>query len=207
MWRWVQGQSNCYNVVERYISLRHVWLFATPWTVAHQTPLSMGFPRQEYWSGLPFPIPGDLPNPGIGPLFLTSPALAGRLFTTSTIWKAQLLRWTILKLYESNSNYEGLTYIREHHVYSHSNDSSGSLLLNCWLRNPVSSHVVAPSSSKSLEFPLFIHLVEKAKERQHSWGLWQVMKGAYIPLSLFFLVQTQSFGCIIGWKIQFIWQP
>ena len=41
--------------------------FATPWTVAHQAPLSMGFPRQEYWSGLPFPFPGDLPNPGIEP--------------------------------------------------------------------------------------------------------------------------------------------
>ena len=50
--------------------------FATSWTVTHQTPLSMGFPRQEYWSGLPCPPLGDLPNPGIRP---TSPALAGRL--------------------------------------------------------------------------------------------------------------------------------
>ena len=48
-----------------------VWLFATPWTVAHQAPLSMGFSRQEYWSGLLFPSPGDLPNSGIEP---TSPA-------------------------------------------------------------------------------------------------------------------------------------
>ena len=44
-----------------------VWLFATPWTVAHQVPRSMGFSRQEYWSGLPFPFPRDLPNPGIEP--------------------------------------------------------------------------------------------------------------------------------------------
>ena len=50
--------------------LSHVCLFATPWT--HQVPLSMGFPRQEYWSGLPFPSPGDFPNPGIKP---RSPAL------------------------------------------------------------------------------------------------------------------------------------
>ena len=50
-----------------------------PWTVARQTPLSMGFPRQEYWSGLPFSSLGDLPNPGIKPL---SPALPGRFFTT-----------------------------------------------------------------------------------------------------------------------------
>ena len=48
-------------------SLSHVRLFATPWTVAYQAPPSMGFSRQEYWSGLPFPPPGDLPNPGIEP--------------------------------------------------------------------------------------------------------------------------------------------
>ena len=53
-------------------SLSHVRLFATPWTVAYQAPPSMGFPRQECWSGLPFPSPGDLPNPGIKP---GSPAL------------------------------------------------------------------------------------------------------------------------------------
>ena len=48
-------------------SLSRVRLLATPWTVAHQVPLSMGFPRQEYWSGLPFPSPGDFPDPGIEP--------------------------------------------------------------------------------------------------------------------------------------------
>ena len=51
----------------------------TPWTTVHQAPLSMGFSRQEYWSGLPFLSPGDLPKPGIKPV---SPALAGRFFTT-----------------------------------------------------------------------------------------------------------------------------
>ena len=53
-----------------------VWLFVTPWTVAHEAPLSMGFSRQEYWSGPPFPFPKDIPHRGI------EPALAGRLFTT-----------------------------------------------------------------------------------------------------------------------------
>ena len=53
--------------------------FVTPWTAARQAPLSKGFPRQEYWSGLPFPSPGDLPDPGIDP---ASPALAGGFFTT-----------------------------------------------------------------------------------------------------------------------------
>ena len=71
--------------------LRHfsrVQLFATPWIVAHEAPLFMGFSRQEYWSGLPCPSPGDLPEPGIKPESLRSPALAGRFFTTSTIWEA-----------------------------------------------------------------------------------------------------------------------
>jgi len=56
--------------------------FAIPWTVACQALLSMGFSRQEYWSGLPFPFPGDLPNPGIKP---TSPALAGRFFAVEPL--------------------------------------------------------------------------------------------------------------------------
>ena len=59
-------------------SLSRVGLFATPWTVAHQAPPSMGFSRQQYWSGLPFPSPGNLPNPGIEPRVSR---IAGRCFT------------------------------------------------------------------------------------------------------------------------------
>ena len=66
----------------------------SPWTVAHQTPLSMGFSRQEYWSGLPFPSPGDLPDPEIQ---LTSPALSGRFFTTEPPWKPITVILNILK--------------------------------------------------------------------------------------------------------------
>ena len=58
-------------------SFSHVWLFATLWPVACQAPLSMGFSRQEHQSGLPCPLPGDLPNPGTEPVSLMSPALAG----------------------------------------------------------------------------------------------------------------------------------
>ena len=63
----------------------HVQLFETAWTIALQPPLSMGFFWQEYWSGLPCPLPGDIPNPGIEPASFKSPALAGVFFTTSTI--------------------------------------------------------------------------------------------------------------------------
>ena len=60
--------------------------FVTPWTVAHQAPLSMGLPRQEYWSGLPFPSPADLPSIGTEP---TSPALSGGFFTSKPPRKPQ----------------------------------------------------------------------------------------------------------------------
>ena len=60
-------------------SLSHVRLFVTPWTVAYQAPPSMGFSRQEYWSGLPFPSSGDLPDPGIEP---GSPALRADALTS-----------------------------------------------------------------------------------------------------------------------------
>ena len=65
-----------------------VQLFVTLWTVACQAPLSVGFSRQEYWSGSSFPSPGDLPNPGTEPMSLMSPALAGGFYTTSTTWEA-----------------------------------------------------------------------------------------------------------------------
>ena len=71
-------------------SLSCVQLFVTPWTAACQAPLPMRFSRKDYWSGLPCPPPEDLPNPGIEPASLMSPALAGRFFTTSATWEAPL---------------------------------------------------------------------------------------------------------------------
>ena len=66
----IQKHNRC-SVYSESVSHSVVPIFATPWTVAHQAPLSIGFSRQEYWSGLPFPSPGDLPNPGIEPRSLT----------------------------------------------------------------------------------------------------------------------------------------
>ena len=72
----------------------HVWLFAIRWTIVRQAPLSMGFSRQESWSGLPCLPPGDLPNPGIEPESLASSALAGGFFTASTTLEALSLLCT-----------------------------------------------------------------------------------------------------------------
>ena len=87
-WPWqletVRQMISCVFTDLLLLLLFHVWLFAITWIVASQAPLTMGFPRQEYCSGLPFPSPGHLPNPGIEP---SSPALAGGFFTTSATWE------------------------------------------------------------------------------------------------------------------------
>ena len=82
----------CVRACVRARLLGRILRFVALWTVAHtvQAPLSMGFSRQEYWSGLPGPPPGDLSDPGIEPVSLTSPALAGRFFTTSATWGAHV---------------------------------------------------------------------------------------------------------------------
>ena len=79
--------------------LSGVRLFATPQTVAHEAPMSMGFSRQEYWNGLPFPPHGDLPDPGMGPISPLSPTLAGRFFTTVSPGNLKKDRWFSFILY------------------------------------------------------------------------------------------------------------
>ena len=82
-------------------SFSHIRLFATLWPVASQSPLPMGFSRQEYWSGLPFSYPGNLPDPGIEPMSPASSALAGGSFTTVSPGKPKLHIHTMTKLESS----------------------------------------------------------------------------------------------------------
>ena len=77
----------------------HIQFFATLWTVACQAPLSM---EMAYWSGLPFPSPGDLPSPGTEPSFLTFPALASEFFTTIATWEACQGDRGIINLVQTN---------------------------------------------------------------------------------------------------------
>ena len=84
------GSGGCSGLVAKlYPTL------VTPWTVAHQAPLSIKFSRHEYWSRLPFPSPGHLPDPGIKPEFLASPALAGGFFTSWITGEAQKIYNTV----------------------------------------------------------------------------------------------------------------
>ena len=84
---------SCCAVLNHFI---HVRLLVTLWTVAHQVPLS----RQEYWSGLPYPPPGDLPNLGIKPTTSTSPALASVFFTTRATWEAPVILLHLLNFWQ-----------------------------------------------------------------------------------------------------------
>ena len=89
-------------------SLSRVPLFATPWTIAYQAPLSMGFSRQEYWSGLPFPSAGDLPNPGIEP---ESPALQADALSSEPSGKP------LLNLIDLKSDLEDDHHLEYAHLY------------------------------------------------------------------------------------------
>ena len=102
---------------------------ATPWTTVHQTLLSMGFSRQGCWSGLPFPFPGHLPNPGIEPASLASPALAGRFFTTSTTW-----------VKHSSQN-------MQHHIYDPAQHPTSSIRLATLIDNMLQDKNQASSNS------------------------------------------------------------
>ena len=117
---YIQPASACeYSVLlpSRFSCVR---LFVTLWTIAGQAPLSMEFSRQEYWSGLPFPSPGDLSDPGIEPVSFTSPALAGSFFTTSTTWagssvhgilQARILEWVVISFARGPSQPRDQTHV------------------------------------------------------------------------------------------------
>ena len=123
-----------------------VQLFATPWTVAHQAPLSVGFPRQEYWSALPCPPPGDLPDPGMEPVSPASPALAGGFFTPEPPRKPV----------STNPSAHSSTYTLVHHPPPSLNHPSTHPPQTCPPRHPGSQQ------------PSFIHpLIQRLSSTHH----------------------------------------
>ena len=133
--------------------------FVIPWTVAHQAPLFMEFSRQEYWSGLPFPPPGDLPDPGIEPGSPVSPALAGRFFTTEPPGKQRsqrylfkemkLLAGKFYTIYKRSSNIpfilNGIFCKKEHKIKEY----LGYIYISphLWFKSPIGIfHKIKPES-------------------------------------------------------------
>ena len=134
-----------------------VQLFATLWTIVGQAPLSTGFSRQEYWSGLPCPSPGDLPDPGIEPTSLTSSALAVRPFTTSTTWEALVIayEYIILQIRSDQISHSVVSDSLRHHESQHARPPcpsptpevhSDSCPSSQWCHPAISSSVVPFSS-------------------------------------------------------------
>ena len=105
---WIDRETFCIKFLFYVCVLGCVWLFVIPWCVAFQALLSMGFFRQEYWSRLSFPPPGDIPDLGIKPMYLMSPALAGRFITTVTPGKPS---FSI-----ENGNYFKLVYLSQSEI-------------------------------------------------------------------------------------------
>ena len=101
-------------------SLSCVQLFVTSWTIAYQPPWSLGFSSQEYWSGLPFPIPGHLPDLGIKPTSLLSPVLTGRFFTTGATWDNELSTMSLVQFSRSVVS----DSLQPHGLYSPGNSPS-----------------------------------------------------------------------------------
>ena len=109
-----------------------VWLFANPWTVALQAPLSMEFPRQEYWSSLPFPSPEDLPDPGFEPMYLVSPALAGNSLPLCPNVRVLQAKYILMSMW-LNQIYDSLPMrIRSEVSRGKSPTPTRSAKLNCW---------------------------------------------------------------------------
>ena len=102
---YVPGPESHSRVLSRYSRVR---LFATLWTLALQAPLSLGFSRQEYWSGLPCPPPGHLSDPRIKPASLMSPELVGRFSITSTTWEARESHSTCRILFNHHNKCRGM---------------------------------------------------------------------------------------------------
>ena len=130
----IHGRHRQLSIHMSYCS--YVQLFATLWTVAHETPLSMGFSREEYWNGLPFPSPGDLPDAGIEPISLLSPALAGGIFTTRAtqaktyITEKKKKRVIVVGRGQKGGNTPYLPTYTHTHTHTHTHTSSENIQRN-----------------------------------------------------------------------------
>ena len=144
------------DVLNRFSYVR---LFVILWTVAHQSPLSMGFSREEYWSGLSCPPPGGLPNPRIKAEYLMCPASAGGFFTASAIWETQQYNSSLYTLQHIHLNIRHYTVDPFDHVV---------LSLFCF---PSSNHQSALCICVLLLFCSVVHLFHNPHMSEIIWHL------------------------------------
>ena len=132
----------------------HVQFFATLWTVANQSPPSIGFSRQEYWSGLPCTTIGDLHNPGMETTSLMSPALAGGFFTTSPTWEAQAIYVSPYQSFARNSG----TYMSRIWVADLQVAHSLGFTKYCWIGflNACNQFTLSPTGQQSSHFLIIL---------------------------------------------------
>ena len=149
----------------------HVRFFATLWTVTLQAPLSMGFSKQEYWSGLPCPPPGDLLDPGTEPTSRRLPAMAGRFFTISATWEALFYVLVPPNKGEKHGDNKAALYCLSLEVtYT---TSSYILLLRI-------SYIVIPKSEKDRKWIVVVH-----PTRSREYIFWWVLLACYSFCFLF----------------------
>ena len=140
-----------------------VWLFEIPWTVEHQAPLSTGFSRQEYWSGLPCPPPEDLPDPGIVPVSCMFPALTGGFFTTSTTWEGLSVLCEGPQFSSICANIHPLLHIISRYYMLIWKYETWSLQFSC----SVVSDFCDPVDCSMSSFPIHHQLLELAQTHVH----------------------------------------
>ena len=150
------------------LGISRVWLFVTPWTVAHQAPLSLGFSTQEYWSGLPFPPPGDLSDTEVEP---ASPALAPWFFTTESPGKPLHVPW-------GYQNRNSKIILKKGYVFTSPHGSKEeylfnlNLILTLWLNIKfIRSFLAAVAWKEMQHFTWF----------KYKWTIWTYQKRYLFP--------------------------
>ena len=174
---------------------------ATPWTVAHQAPLSMGFPRQEYWGGLPFPSPRNIPDARIKP---TSPALAGRFFTPEPPGRS--CKDFSSRLFEMSSDVLPLTPAQKgSFMYSHSQDLALSLksfqiqlsIYKCLKEQHLRTFDTMLNLRKTFSLDFFSQLEPLKLTRIRHWKIF--MGDQPSPISVAVILRNKKLKAVTFW--------
>ena len=195
------GQCIFLLLISWWKSLSCVWLFVTPWTVAHESPLSMGFSRQEYWSGLPCPPPGDLPDPGIEP---RSPALQADSLSSESPGKPSFFLKVMIISFPSFFFYD-LGYKNRcawsnfsSQAYSHTY-WAGQEREDGFVSGPLNSRAFIPGMKESFPHFTLLELTEKKEWKSNEgYCIWNNSKSVGYIFDCFYYHKASSFFFTVG---------